>query len=66
MVVERTCIKNLEIFLNSEDNTTKDSFFSEFECVTTGGKRLLRSNLLQPMIDKAAIIARQDAVQKLM
>jgi DNA mismatch repair protein MSH4 len=56
---------DLEILLNKKTMTKDSSLFSLFNCQTVSGMRLLRSNLLQPLVRSDDIIKRYEAVDEL-
>ena len=65
MTLDETAVRTLEL-LESSDGSTRSSLFGVLdETVTPMGARLLRQWLLQPLLDPAAIGARQDAVAAL-
>jgi DNA mismatch repair ATPase MutS len=55
LVIESQTIRELEIFLNGETRSQRNCFVDEFSCLTQGGKRMLRANLLQPLGNEKAI-----------
>lgn len=57
--------RNLEIFENVHREETKTLLWAMDSCLTPFGKRLLRAELLEPMLDPTAIRTRQDAVEEL-
>ncbi|KAI9276945.1 muts domain V-domain-containing protein, partial [Phascolomyces articulosus] len=57
--------KNLEIVSNSVNRSSKDTLFGVLDhTVTPMGRRLLRTNLLQPSTNKKVIQGRLDATQE--
>jgi DNA mismatch repair protein MutS len=65
MTLDETAVRTLEL-LESSDGSTRNSLFGVLdETVTPMGARMLRQWLLQPLLDVAAITARQDAVAAL-
>ena len=65
MTLDASTIKNLELIRNLRDGRIKDSFLDVIDfTITAIGGRLLRSWLLQPLVDEASIIARLDAVDE--
>jgi DNA mismatch repair protein MutS len=65
MTLDETAVRTLELLENS-DGSTRNSLFGVLdETVTPMGARMLRQWLLQPLLDAAAITARQDAVAAL-
>jgi DNA mismatch repair protein MutS len=62
MVLDETAVATLEL-LTSSGGSTRESLFGVLdETVTPMGARLLRQWLLRPLLDPAAIAARQSAV----
>ena len=62
MVLDETAVVTLEL-LTSSGGSVRESLFGVLdETVTPMGARLLRQWLLRPLLDPAAIAARQDAV----
>jgi DNA mismatch repair protein MutS len=65
MTLDAATVKNLELIRNLRDGRVKDSFLDVIDfTVTAVGGRLLKSWLLQPLVDEAAINARLDAVEE--
>ena len=63
VLVDITTINNLEILQNKRTkNNSKICLIDKFKCMTFGGERLLRSNLLQPIKRGDQISARQGLV----
>lgn len=63
MVLDATSIKNLELLRSLRDSSMKDSLLDVIDfTVTPMGGRLLRSWLLQPLLDPSRIRERADAV----
>ncbi|MBP1770422.1 MAG: mutS, partial [Candidatus Aminicenantes bacterium] len=63
LVLDATTVRNLELVRNLRDGRTKDTLLDVIDfTVTAPGGRLLRSWLLRPLFDVAAIVARQDGV----
>ncbi|PIY60453.1 DNA mismatch repair protein MutS, partial [Candidatus Woesearchaeota archaeon CG_4_10_14_0_8_um_filter_47_5] len=66
MVLDATTLRNLEIFANLHDSSSKGTLFSVVNHTTTAmGARLLSQWLMSPLLDLAGIQQRQDAVQAL-
>jgi len=64
MVLDATAIRNLELIRNIRDGREKDSLLDIMDMtMTSAGARLLRSWLLEPLLDLKEIEARQDAVE---
>ena len=62
MTLDETAVRTLEL-LEASDGSSRSSLFGVLdETVTPMGARLLRQWLLQPLLDPAAIAARQDAI----
>lgn len=49
LVIDSQTIADLEIFINKETKSIKNTFIDNFTCITNGGTRMLRSNILQPL-----------------
>jgi len=65
--LDATTIRNLELVRNLRDGKVKDSLVDVIDfTVTAPGGRRLRSWLLQPLFDPAAIRARLDAVEEVL
>jgi DNA mismatch repair protein MutS len=65
MTLDETAVRTLEL-LEASDGSVRSSLLGTLdETVTPMGARLLRQWLLQPLLDPAAIDARQDAVAAL-
>jgi len=65
MTLDASTIKNLELIRNLRDGRIKDSFLDVIDfTITAIGGRLLKSWLLQPLVDEASINARLDAVDE--
>src|ERR671922_83397 len=65
MTLDETAVRTLEL-LEASDGSVRSSLFGVLdETVTPMGARLLRQWLLQPLLERAAIAARQDAVAAL-
>jgi DNA mismatch repair protein MutS len=63
--LDATTIRNLELVRNLRDGRVKDSLIDVIDFTATApGGRLLRSWLLQPLFDTAAIRERLDAVEE--
>jgi DNA mismatch repair protein MutS len=62
MALDETAVRTLEL-LEASDGSTRSSLFGVLdETVTPMGARMLRQWILQPLLDPAAIAARQDAI----
>jgi DNA mismatch repair protein MutS len=65
MTLDASTVKNLELVRNLRDGRIKDSLLDVIDfTVTAIGGRLLKSWLLQPLVDEARINARLDAVEE--
>jgi DNA mismatch repair protein MutS len=65
MGLDQTAIETLELF-ETRDGASRASLFAVLnETVTAMGARLLRQWMLRPLVDPAAIVERQDAVEAL-
>lgn len=66
MVLDRSTIRNLELVSNIKDNSLRGSLLNTLDkTITPMGGRLLRSFLVQPLIDVKDIDLRLDAVEEL-
>ncbi len=64
MVLDATAIRNLELVRNIRDGREKDSLLDVMDMtVTAAGARLLRSWILEPLLDRQEINRRLDAVE---
>jgi len=65
--LDAVSVRNLELVepLFSGESTKSTLFHTLDQCLTPMGKRLLRANILRPLIDPAEINARLDAVAEL-
>jgi len=67
MALDAATIRNLELVRNLRDGRVKDSLLDVCDLtVTPGGGRLLRVWLLQPLLDRAEINGRLDAVEEML
>ncbi len=67
LTLDATTIRNLELVKNLRDGKVKDSLLDVIDfSLTPMGGRLVRSWLLRPLLDSAAINARLDAVEELL
>jgi DNA mismatch repair protein MutS len=65
MTLDATTIKNLELVRNLRDGRIKDSLLEVIDAtISPIGGRLLKSWLLQPLVDEGAINIRLDAVEE--
>ncbi len=66
MMLDSSTLKNLEIFENIADKTSKNTLLSVLDsCITPMGSRLLRKWLERPLMDIKRINARLNAVAEL-
>jgi len=64
MILDSTAIRNLELVRNIRDGREKDSLLDVIDMtVTAAGARMLRSWLLEPLLNLDLIRQRQDAVE---
>jgi DNA mismatch repair protein MutS len=65
MTLDETAVRTLEL-LDGSDGSSRSSLFGVLDAtVTPMGARMLRQALLQPLLNAAAITARQDAIAAL-
>ncbi len=62
LVIDSQTINDLQIFINKETKIIKNTFIDNFKCLTDGGMRMLRANILQPLTDEAMINERFNLV----
>ena len=65
LYLDSTTRKNLEIFENIHGEETRTLLWVMDSCLTAFGKRRLRRELLEPLIDSARIEQRYDGVEEL-
>lgn len=66
MMIDLSTIKSLELIQNLQNAKSKDCLFGVLDqTLTPMGGRLLKSNVLQPLIDAKFLEERYDAVQEL-
>ena len=66
LVLDHSTQKNLEIIKNIHDNTRKNSLLSILDRAKTPmGSRTIKKWLLRPLVDKKAILQRQEVVSSL-
>jgi len=66
MILDPTCLRDLEIIRNPRTNTEEDTLVSVMDKAQTPmGKRLLRQWIIRPLLDPNAIESRLDAVEGL-
>ena len=65
MVLDSVSIRNLELFYNIRDGTSRGTLVSALDKTLTGmGSRMLKKNLQFPLLDTTEIQRRQDAVRE--
>ncbi|XP_020276973.1 DNA mismatch repair protein MSH6-like isoform X2 [Asparagus officinalis] len=63
MILDAAALENLEILENNRNGGPSGTLFAQLNhCVTSTGKRLLKSWLARPLYDKSLILERQDAI----
>ncbi len=63
LVLDAATLKNLEIFKNNYDSTTRGSLFATIDkCKTNMGSRALRQAIMFPLQNKEIILARQEFI----
>jgi DNA mismatch repair protein MutS len=66
MLLDPTAVATLELFETAQERTTRGSLFATLDATTTPmGARLLRQWMLRPLLDREAIVRRQEAVATL-
>jgi len=66
MLLDPTAVATLELFETSQERTAKGSLFATLDATATPmGARLLRQWMLRPLLDRDAIVRRQEAVAAL-
>jgi len=66
MLLDPTAVATLELFETAQERTAKGSLFATLDGTTTPmGARLLRQWMLRPLLDREAILRRQEAVAAL-
>ena len=66
MLLDPTAVATLELFETAQERTTRGSLFATLDATTTPmGARLLRQWMLRPLLDREAILRRQEAVAAL-
>lgn len=64
LLLDATAIRNLELIKNIRDGREKDSLLDVIDAtITAAGARLLRSWILEPLLDREEINRRLDAVE---
>jgi len=67
LLLDASTIRNLELIRNLRDGRVENSLLGVIDfTVTPMGGRALRARLLQPLLDRPAIVARLDAVEGLL
>jgi DNA mismatch repair protein MutS len=63
MLLDPTAVATLELFETAQERTSRGSLFATLDATTTPmGARLLRQWMLRPLLDREAIVRRQEAV----
>jgi len=63
MLLDPTAVATLELFETAQERTTRGSLFATLDATGTPmGARLLRQWMLRPLLDREAIVRRQEAV----
>ncbi len=66
MLLDPTAVATLELFETTQERTARGSLFATLDStVTPMGARLLRQWMLRPLLDREAILRRQEAVAAL-
>jgi DNA mismatch repair protein MutS len=66
MLLDPTAVATLELFETAQERTTRGSLFATLDASSTPmGARLLRQWMLRPLLDREAIVRRQEAVAAL-
>lgn len=66
MMINLSTIRSLELIQNLQSTKSKDSLFGILnQTLTPMGARLLKNNVLQPLLDVKFIEERYDAVEEL-
>ena len=66
MLLDPTAVATLELFETAQERTTRGSLFATLDATGTPmGARLLRQWMLRPLLDREAIVRRQEAVATL-
>lgn len=63
LVIDWTSVLHLDLIINHRDFTTRQTLARKFNCLTRGGQRMLRANLIQPPSRLIVIRNRQVALQ---
>ncbi|KAG0216738.1 Mismatch repair protein msh3 [Mortierella sp. NVP41] len=67
MLLNGNTIANLELYRNQTDGTSKGTLFAILDHTETGfGRRLLKKWIGKPLVDKAALQERVDAVEEIL
>ncbi|KJE98041.1 DNA mismatch repair protein Msh3 [Capsaspora owczarzaki ATCC 30864] len=67
MLLNGLTLSNLEVFRNETDGGSTGTLFALLNhTVTPFGRRLLRTWIAQPLLDRSAILNRQDAIEELL
>src|SRR6185503_16726143 len=66
MLLDPTAVATLELFETAQERTTRGALFATLDTTATPmGARLLRQWMLRPLLDREAILRRQEAVAAL-
>jgi DNA mismatch repair protein MutS len=66
MLLDPTAVATLELFETAQERTSRGSLFATLDATSTPmGARLLRQWMLRPLLDREAILRRQEAVAAL-
>jgi len=66
MLLDPTAVATLELFETAQERTSRGSLFATLDATTTPmGARLLRQWMLRPLLDREAIVRRQESVAAL-
>lgn len=66
MLLDPTAVATLELFETAQERSTRGSLFATLDATATPmGARLLRQWMLRPLLDREAILRRQEAVAAL-
>jgi len=66
MLLDPTAVATLELFETAQERTARGSLFATLDTTATPmGARLLRQWMLRPLLDREAILRRQEAVAAL-
>jgi len=64
LILDAATQRNLELLKNAHDGSSKNTLFEVLDCAKTAmGSRMIKKWLQRPLVNKDAIIQRQDAIQ---